>query len=62
MDSIGKRSLSLTGAVYGWGDGKMGQIITNAATWLVEGVTGGIHDGVGEGMVIMGARRPAPPR
>ncbi|KAG0649211.1 hypothetical protein D0Z07_4532, partial [Hyphodiscus hymeniophilus] len=60
VDTIGKRSLSITGAIYGMGDGKVGQIITHAASWIVEGVTGGIHEGVGEGMVIMGARRASP--
>jgi hypothetical protein len=60
VDTIGKRSLSITGAIYGMGDGKVGQIITDVATWFVEGITGGIHEGVGEGMVIMGARRSSP--
>lgn len=60
VDTIGKRSLSITGAIYGMGDGKVGQIITDMASWFVEGVTGGIHEGVGEGMVIMGARRSSP--
>jgi len=58
VDIIGKQSLTLTGAVYGMGDGKVGQVITETAAWFVESVTGGIHEGVGEGMVIMGARRP----
>jgi hypothetical protein len=58
VDIIGKQGLTLTGAIYGMGDGKMGQMITRTAAWVVEGVTGGIHEGVGEGMVIMGARRP----
>lgn len=60
VDILGKKSLSITGAIYGMGDGKVGQLITDAATWFVEGVTGGIHEGVGEGMVIMGARRASP--
>ena len=60
MDTLGKRSLSITGAIYRMGDGKVGQIITDAASWFVEGITGGIHEGVGEGMVIIGARRPSP--
>lgn len=62
VDSLGKTGLSLTGAIYGMGDGRVGQIITETAAWFVEGVTGGIHEGVGEGMVIMGApRRPSGP-
>ncbi|KAG4413647.1 hypothetical protein IFR04_013225 [Cadophora malorum] len=57
VDTLGKAGLSWTGAIYGMGDGKVGQVITKTAAWFVEGVTGGIHEGVGEGMVIMGAPR-----
>lgn len=57
VDVIGKQGLSLTGTICEMGDGKVGQLITEAATWVVEGVTGGIHEGVGEGMAIMGAKR-----
>jgi hypothetical protein len=60
MDTIGKRSLTITGAIYGMGDGKVGQVITDLSIWVIEGVTGGIHEGVGEGMVVIGARRPSP--
>jgi hypothetical protein len=64
VDSLGKTGLHLTGAIYGLGDGKVGQMITETAAWFVEGVTGGIHEGVGEGLVIMGAapRRSTSPR
>jgi hypothetical protein len=55
VDSLGKRGMSFTTALYGMGDGKVGKMITQTAAWFVEGVTGGIHEGVGEGMVIMGA-------
>lgn len=55
VDSLGKTGLSLTGAISGMGDGKVGQMITETAAWVVGGVTGGIHEGVGEGMVIIGA-------
>jgi len=64
VDSLGKTGLHLTGAIYGMGDGKVGKMITETAAWFVEGVTGGIHEGVGEGLVIMGAapRRSTSPR
>lgn len=55
IDSLGKTGLSLTGAIYGVGDGKVGQFICETTAWVVEGVMGGIHEGVGEGMVIVGA-------
>ena len=57
VDIIGKQGLTLTGAIYGMGDGKVGQMITETVAWFVEGCIGGIHEGIGEGMVIMGARR-----
>ena len=53
VDSVGKHSLTLTGAIYGMVDGKVGQALTETATWLVEGITGGIHEGVGEGLNII---------
>ena len=49
----------MTEAVLNIGDGKVGQIMAHAAGWFVEGVTGGIHEGLGEGMVIIGATRRA---
>lgn len=55
VDGIGKTSVELMGAILGMGDGKVGQVITETAAWFVEGVTGGIHEGVGEGMAIIGA-------
>jgi hypothetical protein len=58
VDMVGKKGVGIAGAVFGMGDGKVGQLIADAMSWFVEGVTGGIHDGVGEGMAIMGVTRP----
>jgi len=55
VDSLGKMGLSFTTALYGMGDGKVGKMIAQTVVWFLEGVTGGIHEGVGEGMAIMGA-------
>jgi hypothetical protein len=57
VDSLGKHSLALTAAIYGIGDGRVGQALTDIATWVVDGITGGIHDGLGEGLAILGGRR-----
>ncbi|EPE30937.1 hypothetical protein GLAREA_03904 [Glarea lozoyensis ATCC 20868] len=59
IDEFGKQTLAFTTAIYGIGDGKLGRIITETAVWVVEGITGGIHEGVGEGIAIVGARRSA---
>jgi hypothetical protein len=61
VDTLGKTGLGISAAVLGMGDGKVGQMMADLASWIVEGVTGGIHEGVGEGMAIIGAtRRQAP--
>jgi len=57
IDTLWKRGLSLTSAIYGMGDGKIGQVLTDTVAWIIEGITGGIHDGIGEGMAIIGAKR-----
>ncbi|KAF7923729.1 uncharacterized protein EAE98_007547 [Botrytis deweyae] len=62
VDTIGKSSLAVTGAVYGMSDGKVGQALTDAAAWIVEGVTGGVHEGVSEGLIMLGARNGTSPR
>lgn len=59
VDTMGRRGLHMTEAVLNIGDGKVGQIMAHAAGWFVEGVTGGIHEGLGKGMVIIGATRRA---
>jgi hypothetical protein len=57
VDRVGKKGLGVSEAVMGMGDGRVGQAMVDFAGWVVEGVTGGIHEGLGEGLLIMGARR-----
>jgi hypothetical protein len=59
VDTIGRRGLLITEAVLNIGDGKVGQMMAHAASWFVEGVAGGIQEGLGEGMVIIGVTRRA---
>jgi hypothetical protein len=59
VDTLGKRGVLFSEAVLNIGDGRVGQLLAQGASWLVEGVAGGIQDGLGEGMVIIGATRPA---
>jgi len=58
VDLVGKSGLAVGSAVWGIGGGKVGQFIGETVKWFVDGVAGGIHEGVGEGMVIMGVGRP----
>lgn len=57
VDMVGKRGVGMAGVVFGMGDGKVGQMITEGTSWFIEGVTGGIHEGVGEGMAILGVKK-----
>ncbi|KAF9881817.1 hypothetical protein CkaCkLH20_00963 [Colletotrichum karsti] len=56
-NTVGSQGMRITGALCNVGDGKVGQALTEAIAWTVEGFTGGLSDGVGEGLTIVGARR-----
>ncbi|KAI9825685.1 MAG: hypothetical protein M1832_001029 [Thelocarpon impressellum] len=60
-DALGRRGVEVGGAVGKMGDGRVGQMARALAAWWVESVAGGICDGVGEGMVILGAKRAGSP-
>ncbi|KAL1867434.1 hypothetical protein Plec18167_008707 [Paecilomyces lecythidis] len=53
-DSLGKSGLT---AVLGLREGKFGAAVSELASWWIEGITGGICEGVGEGLIILGAAR-----
>ncbi|KAK5279927.1 hypothetical protein LTR16_007299, partial [Cryomyces antarcticus] len=55
MDGLGKKSLQIADSVCRLNDGKVGQAANELAGWWIKGVMGGIYEGVGEGMVILGA-------
>jgi len=58
VDTLSKRSIEVGTMIAQIGDGRVGQIFNDVAAWTVEGVAGGIYEGVGEGMVILGAKKP----
>lgn len=45
----GKKGVDMAGILLAMGDGTVGRTVQ----WVIEGVTGGIHDGLGEGMAIL---------
>ncbi|KAJ9214155.1 hypothetical protein DTO166G4_4212 [Paecilomyces variotii] len=53
-DSLGKSGVT---AVLGFREGRLGAAVSELASWWIEGVTGGICEGVGEGLIILGAAR-----
>lgn len=50
VSGLARAGAIVTGTVYGMNDGKMGQMMTETAAWVLESVTGGIHEGVTEGL------------
>jgi hypothetical protein len=58
MDGMMKSTVRIGNSVCQMNDGKVGQAVNDLIVWWVKGVTGGIHQGVGEGLVILGVERP----
>jgi hypothetical protein len=42
-------------------DGKVGQALNDLSIWWITGVTAGIHQGVGDGLAIVGAKAEISP-
>ncbi|KAJ6137218.1 hypothetical protein N7471_003704 [Penicillium samsonianum] len=53
-DGLGKGSVNIGAAVCRFNEGRVGAALTNFAAWWMEGVAGGIYEGVGEGMMHLG--------
>ncbi|CAI7599219.1 unnamed protein product [Penicillium glandicola] len=54
VDGLGKGGVNIGAAVCKLNEGRVGAALSNFAVWWVEGVAGGIYEGVGEGMVHWG--------
>lgn len=49
--------MNLGSAILSLNEGKVGAAVSNLGAWWVEGIAGGIYEGVGEGMVLLGIIR-----
>jgi hypothetical protein len=58
MDGVMRRGMEISNSVYSMNEGKVGQALNELMVWWIRGVTGGIHQGVGEGLVIIGLDAP----
>ncbi|RFU25818.1 hypothetical protein B7463_g10528, partial [Scytalidium lignicola] len=56
-DAWGKKRMSVTEAISGMADGKVGKVIGEAGAWIVEEVVGGMNEGIGDGIAIFGITR-----
>ncbi|KIW07820.1 uncharacterized protein PV09_01739 [Verruconis gallopava] len=55
-ESFMKTGLQVTGAIGRMNDGKVGQALNDMSVWWISGVTAGIHQGIGDGLAIVGAK------
>ncbi|KAF7716083.1 Uncharacterized protein PECH_006557 [Penicillium ucsense] len=53
-EGLGRSSASIGSAVLKLNEGKLGIAVGNFASWWIEGIAGGVYDGVGEGMMQAG--------
>jgi hypothetical protein len=53
-DGLGKGSVNIGAAFCKLNEGRVGAALSNLAAWTMEGVAGGIYEGVGEGMMHLG--------
>ena len=58
LDSLGNRGINIAGIILYSGKGKVGGILVGSFAWWINSVSGGIHDGIGEGMALIGVRQP----
>ena len=54
IDTIGRKGVRLSQTVYQMNDGKVGQAINDLTFWWVQGLAGGIQQGIIEGVGILG--------
>ncbi|RAH79030.1 hypothetical protein BO86DRAFT_344096 [Aspergillus japonicus CBS 114.51] len=57
-DNWGKRSMSFGSTILGLYEGRVRSTVINITDWWVEGIAGGIYEGVGEGMTVLGLIQP----
>lgn len=57
-DGLGKSSVNIGSAVCKLNEGRVGAVVGNLAAWWVEGIAGGVYEGVGEGMMHLGLLKP----
>lgn len=53
-DGVGRSSADIGSAFHKFNEGRIGAAVGNVAAWWIEGVAGGIYEGVGEGMMQLG--------
>ncbi|KAK3635218.1 hypothetical protein LTR56_014827 [Elasticomyces elasticus] len=55
-DALGKQAMIFAAHVGAMNDGQIGVAVKDAGLWWLRGVSGGLYDGVGEGMQALGCK------
>ncbi|KAG8628747.1 hypothetical protein KVT40_002612 [Elsinoe batatas] len=55
-DAMGRGAWGVTSGILALQDGKIGKVVEGVLQWWIRGVTGGVWEGVGEGLEILGLR------
>lgn len=53
-NAIGKQTVSTVNLVCTWNDGQVGETLESVFAWWIQGVAGGLCEGLGEGMEVLG--------
>lgn len=54
---LSKNTMAIAKTVCSWNDGQVGAALEDMMFWWVHGVTGGLRDGVKDGMAVFGVKR-----
>lgn len=54
---LSKNTMAIVKTVCSWNDGQVGVALEDMIFWWVHGVTGGLRDGVKDGMEVLGVKR-----
>ncbi|SMQ45497.1 unnamed protein product [Zymoseptoria tritici ST99CH_3D7] len=56
-DAVGRQAMSMAREMCGWNEGRVGEKMKEVGVYVVQGFSGGVYCGLGEGMVAMGKQR-----
>jgi hypothetical protein len=57
-NALSKNTMTVAKTVCSWNDGQVGTALEDVVFWWVHSVTGGLRDGVKDGMEVFGVRSP----
>lgn len=55
-NALSKNTMTVAKSVCSWNDGQVGAALEDVVFWWIHGVTGGLRDGVKDGMEVFGVR------